>query len=104
MSHNDHCAPEIRQRSLDEICDAMQELEDKVWYDRHQMLVAEAAENGVCPDCAGLRAGEEAARRMEEKYGLEDLEPCCDHCAGMMYGKLSALRWVLGEEWDMLDT
>lgn len=23
---------------------------------------------------------------------------------GMMNGKLSALRWVLGDDWDMLDT
>jgi len=23
---------------------------------------------------------------------------------GMINGKLSALRWVMGDEWDMLDT
>ena len=23
---------------------------------------------------------------------------------GMINGKLSALRWVLGDDWDMLDT
>jgi len=46
-------------------------------------------------------------KRVEAKYGgraalrryyKNDFE------WGMINGKLSALRWVLGDEWDMLDT
>jgi hypothetical protein len=86
-------------RDLEEIVAAAEELDDKVWYDAHMTAVAEAAETGICPDCAGLGEGEVIAGRMEERYGLEELEPCCDFCTGVMYGKLEALRWVLGEEW-----
>lgn len=87
-------------RDLDEIMDAEEELADRAWYDAHMAAVAEAAEKGICPDCAGLGEGEEHARHLEDRYGLEELEPCCDFCNGKMYGKLEALRWVLGEEWD----
>lgn len=85
-------------RDLDEIMDAEEELSDKAWYDAHMAAVVEAADKGICPDCAGLGEGEEHARHLEDTYGLEALEPCCDFCTGMLYGKLDALRWVLGEE------
>jgi hypothetical protein len=45
-----------------------------------------------------------AARRVEKKRGKKNLGPWSDLEWGMINGKLSALRWVLGDDWDMLDT
>lgn len=94
----------VRYRTLDEIVAAAKECSDKLWYDRHQMLVMEAWERQVCPDCAGLAAGEKVARRMEDEYGDDELGPYEDFELDMLRGKLLALRWVLGDEWDMLDS
>lgn len=45
-----------------------------------------------------------AAKRVERQFGRDDLGPYTDFEWGMLNGKLSALRWALGDEWDMLDT
>jgi len=49
-----------------------------------------------------IKAIREVAERVKESR--PDLRPCADDFEwGMWNGKLSALRWVLGDEWDFLD-
>lgn len=45
-----------------------------------------------------------AAKAAEKRLGKGNCGPYDDFEWGMINGKLSALRWVLGDEWDMLDT
>lgn len=51
-----------------------------------------------------LKLAIKSARAVERRYGKKNLGPWSDFDWGMINGKLSALRWVLGDEWDMLDT
>ena len=61
-------------------------------------------------DQAGLHAHREdaqllrAQRKTEMQYGNESLSPRSAFEWGMINGKLSAIRWMLGVEWDMLET
>ncbi len=45
-----------------------------------------------------------AELEVEKKYGKDNLGPYSDFDWGMINGKLSALRWVMGDDWDFLDT
>jgi hypothetical protein len=47
-----------------------------------------------------LRSG----KKMEEKYGKNNLGPWTDFEWGMLNGKLSAIRWSMGLDWDDLST
>jgi hypothetical protein len=51
-----------------------------------------------------VKMAKAAARRVERQYGKKNLGPWDDFEWGMLNGKMSALRWVLGDEWDFLDT
>ncbi len=91
-------------RSQSEIIAAEQEFFDRVWYERHLVFRQsyEAGERQEAPESI-YRVALEAAERVRSER--PDLRPCEDDFEwGMWNGKLSALRWVLGEEWDFLDT
>jgi hypothetical protein len=108
-------------RLLSEIIKAEHLLFRQVWYNRHWNLRA-AIESGkhklvseaewkkrpkrhqkVTTDTVWQMALA-AAKRTEDEVGLENLGPWSDFEWGMLNGKLSALRWVMGSEWDFLDT
>lgn len=60
---------------------------DKVWWNRHM--------GGGEPT-----AGQKAAREIEKKYGREYLDPGDDVEWGVCLGKMMALAWVLGADWE----
>lgn len=91
------CAePDMREPA--EIRAAENEMYERVWYDRSKTLDHEKTEADSLP--AIMAKYEE----YETKYGKESLGPMSDFDWGMLNGKLSALRWVLGDEWDNLST
>lgn len=88
-------------RTLTEIVAAEKEFFNRVWYARS--VARPDGEDGALPD--DIRKGMIAARaRIESEYGKDQLWPTDSFQYGMLEGKLSALRWVLGSEWDFLDT
>lgn len=91
-------------RSESEIVDAVSELLDKVWYNRHLVLREKVKKSTEKVDSKIWKGALQSARKVEKRYGKAALGPYDDFDWGMINGKLSALRWVLGDEWDMLDT
>lgn len=105
---------EERPRELHEVQEAENEFFDKVWYHRSKMRDLKVHQSPVSEQspmskqdqiAAQIQQGMLAARkRIEKKYGKKTLWPLDDFELGMINGKLSALRWLLGDEWDFLDT
>jgi len=112
-------------RTLSEILEAMDRLSTQVWYNRHKnrewsigrgkiKLITRAewdakSQNGhkYLPNdiIDKIWAGAlQAAKKAERELGKGNCGPWDDFEWGMINGKLSALRWALGDEWDMLDT
>jgi hypothetical protein len=107
-------------RGLTEILEAEDLLFHQVWYNRHWNLRIGVEEGRIklvdkevyprprgAPETIQRDVWEgalKAAREVERRYGKKNLGPWDDFEWGMVNGKLSALRWALGDEWDMLDT
>jgi hypothetical protein len=108
-------------RGLSELLEAMRVLERKIWYIRHRNLEYKikvgkvkvvdrstweknGGNNNVMIIDEIWKGALKSARQTEKDLGKENVGPWNDFEWGMLNGKLSALRWALGEEWDELYT
>ena len=109
-------------RGLSELLAALEILWKQVWYNRHKNLELKInyGEHRLVTreewDKAGPKARNDmtldtvwhsamaAGQRTAKELGVDNIGPWDDFEWGMINGKLSAIRWMLGDEWDMLDT
>jgi hypothetical protein len=108
-------------RKLSELLQAEDKLFQQIWYGRKWSIIARVESgkqkqvsqevwNAATPKARRsmivdtIWEGMIAAMKRTEEEFPDELGPWTDFEWGMLNGKLSALRWVLGDEWDMLDT
>ena len=92
-------------RRTDEILEALELLWHQIWYNRHGCWMCRIETGRTARRSRkSSKMAKAAARRVEGRTGKENLGPWDDFEWGMLNGKMSALHWVLGDEWDFLDT
>lgn len=112
---------EQEPRGLSELLAAHRKLDLQVWYNRHKyrrwliekgkikLVSRETWEKGRRDNQTQIideiwKGALKAAKQAERELGKDNVGPWSNFEWGMINGKLSAIRWMLGDEWDMLDT
>lgn len=105
-------------RKYSEIIDIEEELFQKIWYNRHknrehrinngEVKIIDSKDFEISTSQHTIvkeiwEGALKSAKKVERLYGKKNLI-FDDFEWGMINGKLSALRWVTGDEWDNLDT
>lgn len=86
-------------RSLAEILEAEEEYGDRVWYDENDRQLRDP-DSHVCDCCQEAR--NERMSEVEATYGRRSLMVSggSDFERGILQGKLEALEWLLGADWE----
>jgi hypothetical protein len=102
VADDNHETISTRLRNAHDIVTVHSELKQKVWWNRHQdwLYEIETGEEVLTEEeMTDLEMAKKVAHRIEQKYGKENLG-WDDFEWGMLCGKMSALGWVLGDEWE----
>ena len=94
--------PMILRRNDNHILEEYNELWDRVWYVR-KLIMFENFENGKdkrrTKSEPFIKTAIEKMKKMEEQYGAGNLV-YDDIEWGIIQGKMAALAWVMGSDWD----
>ena len=91
-------------RTEEEIHEYMDEAFDRVWLVRKQNMFVNMLEGTESIQADILDGCLKAIDRVCDKYNIDFKEPVSDWDYGYWSGILAALRWVMGDEKDFLDT